>query len=243
MATADQYERENLARQAGVTRFVVPKDFGTTNFTRDAGPAGAFGQGTLYNFGGAKKDLTDQFTDTQTANIFGKPPMFGGTTPTGPQTGMGNFESMLAGLLGNSGSGAKASDTLARDKFNYDKQQDTLTRAEALEALQFGRARDARVTSGYENYYDGGKGAFNTGFDKLLGMITDQGKVSTDAVTDAYGRAIKNMNEGYDTAQGLGDKGYSALNEYLTANPNNPYANINAQVGSAPDALSQYLSA
>jgi hypothetical protein len=72
------------------------------------------------------------------------------------------------------------------------KQQDALTQAAALEALQFGRARDARVTSGLENYYGGGQGTFNQGFDKLLGMITDQGKVSQQGVTDAYGRAITN---------------------------------------------------
>jgi hypothetical protein len=44
-------------------------------------------------------------------------------------------------------------------------------------------------------------------------------------------------------AQGLGDSGYSALNTYLAANQNNPYAGMQATVGSAPDALTQYLSA
>jgi hypothetical protein len=126
---------------------------------------------------------------------------------------------------------------------NYDKRQDALKRAADLEALQFGRARDARSMSGLENYYGGGQGPFNQGFENLLGMITDQGKVSQQGVTDAYGRAITGVNEGYNAAAGLGASGFNALNQYLQANPNNPYAGMTAQVGSAPDALSQYLSA
>jgi hypothetical protein len=164
------------------------------------------------------------------------------TTPTWNMSPM----DQLAGLFGNSGFGSgsgSGGNSLARDQFNYGKQQDALTRAEALEALQFGRARDARVTSGLQNYYGGGQGTFNQGFDKLLGMITDQGKVSQQGVTDAYGRAITGVNEGYNAAAGLGASGFNALNQYLQANPNNPYAGMQASVGSAPDALSSYLSA
>ena len=148
---------------------------------------------------------------------------------------------MMGGF--GSGSGSGASDKLARDKFEYDKRQDALKRAADLEELQFSRARDARSMSGLENYYGGGQGTFNQGFDKLLGMITDQGKVSQQGVTDAYGRAITGVNEGYNAAAGLGASGFDALNQYLQANPNNPYAGMTAQVGSAPDALSQYLNA
>jgi hypothetical protein len=74
-------------------------------------------------------------------------------------------------------------------------------------------------------------------------MITDQGKVSSDAVGKSYDRAMTGIGQGYDVAQGLGDKGFNALNTYLQANPNNPYAGMTAQVGSAPDALTDYLSA
>jgi len=142
---------------------------------------------------------------------------------------------------------SKTQDAAAQDYqnqvFNYGKSQDAASQAAALEALQFGRNRDAGIASGYTNYYDGGKGQFNTGFDKLLGMITDQGKVSGDAVSGVYGRAMTGINEGYDAARGLGDSGYNALNTYLQANPNNPYAGMQAGVGSAPDALTQYLNA
>lgn len=145
--------------------------------------------------------------------------------------------------LGSSGTGVKASDTLARDKFNYDKTQDAASAAAALEALQFARGRDARIAGKYSDYYDGGQGQYNQGFENLLGMITTQGGISDKGVRDAYGRAMSGINEGYGVAQGLGDDSFRALNAYLAANPNNPYANMRAQVGSAPDAMSQYLGA
>lgn len=145
--------------------------------------------------------------------------------------------------LGSSGTGVKASDTLARDKFNYDKTQDAASAAAALEALQFSRGRDARIAGKYSDYYDGGQGQYNQGFDNLLGMITTQGGISDQGVRDAYARAMSGINEGYGVAQGLGDDSFRALNAYLAANPNNPYANMRAQVGSAPDAMSQYLGA
>ena len=141
--------------------------------------------------------------------------------PLPDQTGSSMAD--LIKLFGSRGSGSQASDVLARDKFNYEKKQ------------------DANKTSGLSDYYTGG--SYNTGFNALLEMISKQGEVSKGAVTDAYGRALKNVNEGYDTAKGLGDQGYSALNTYLAANQNNPYAGMQASVGSAPDALSSYLSA
>jgi hypothetical protein len=162
------------------------------------------------------------------------------TTPTWNMS----FTDQLAGLFGNSGSGSGSSgDSLARAQFEYQKRQDALDRKSALEALNYGRDRDARVTSGLQNYYGGGQGQFNSGFDNLLKMITDQGKVSSDAVGKSYDRAMTGIGQGYDAAQSLGDTGFNALNTYLQANPNNPYAGMTAQVGSAPDALTDYLSA
>ena len=166
-----------------------------------------------------------------------------------PQVSQNSSGSDMAKLIaalssGRSGSGGTgAADKLARDKFEYDKRQDALARATDLQAADYARAREGRITSGLENYYGGGQGTFNQGFDKLLGMITDQGKVSQQGVTDAYGRAITNVNEGYDVASGLGTAGFNALNQYLEQNQNNPYAGMQASVGSAPDALSNYLSA
>lgn len=143
-----------------------------------------------------------------------------------------DMNALLGALSGGSGSGtgAKASDALARDRFNYEKQQDAASAAQAAKAL-----------AAQQGYYD--SGAANKGFDALLKMIGDQGTVSENAVKGAYGNAITNLNQGYDAAQGLGNQGYDALNAYLGANQNDPYAGMRATVGSAPDALTQYLSA
>jgi len=165
-----------------------------------------------------------------------------------PQVSQSSSGSDMAQLIaalssGRSGSGSGASDRLARDKFEYEKRQDALNRASDLQTTNLAREREGRITSGLENYYGGGKGTFNQGFDKLLGMITDQGKVSEQGVTGAYGRAMTNIGKGYDVASDLGTAGYDALNQYLSQNQNNPYAGMQATVGSAPDALSSYLSA
>jgi len=125
--------------------------------------------------------------------------------------------------LFGSRSGPSESDKLARDKFNYEKQQNRLK------------------TSGLSDYYTGG--SYNTGYDALLKMIADQGKVSEQNVAGAYNRALTNINEGYQAAQTLGDEGYSALNAYLTANQNNPYAGMVAQTGTPADAMSNFLQA
>ena len=169
---------------------------------------------------------------------------FGATEPVSQDTSGADFAKLIAALSsGGYGSGSGASDRLARDKFEYEKRKDALERAADLESTALTRAREARVTSGLENLYGGGKGTFNEGFNNLLNMIAEQGKVSQDATERAYARAMENINQGYTAAQGLGDEGYRALNAYLQANPNNPYATMRAQVGSAPDALSNYLSA
>jgi hypothetical protein len=133
----------------------------------------------------------------------------------GPKAPVFNF--------GSTGTGKSASDLLALARFNYEKQQ------------------DAQKLGGMQSYYD--SGSANKGFDALLKMIGDQGTVSEDAVKGAYDKAIANVDEGYKAAQDLGDSGYKALNKYLAANQNNPYAGMQATVGSAPDALTQYLSA
>ncbi|CAB4171188.1 hypothetical protein UFOVP1335_43 [uncultured Caudovirales phage] len=142
---------------------------------------------------------------------------FGGATTPKPVV-----SSTKTGGTGGTG-GMTATEALALAKFNYDKQQ------------------DAQKLGGLQNYYD--SGAVNTGFDKLLAMIGEQGKTSEAAVSGAYDKAITNLNQGYDAAKGLGDSGYAALNAYLGANQNDPYAGMRATVGSAPDALTQYLGA
>ena len=162
-------------------------------------------------------------------------------------SGGGDFAAALAAIAAaqrGSGSSSTANNNaynLGMAELAYKKKSDASADATALEALLYGRNKDARILGGMENFYN--TGSYGKGFDKLLGMIDTQGKVSEKGVTDAYGRAVTNINEGYGAAQGLGDAGYAALNQYLGQNPNNPYAGMRASVGSAPDALTQYLSA
>jgi len=161
---------------------------------------------------------------------------------TQPKSIQQQLAELAASYQPSSGSGGNNNAyNLGMAELAYKKQNDARQAATDLEALNFGRNKDARILSGMENYYN--TGSYGTGFDKLLGMITNQGKVSERGISNAYDRAQTDIGQGYDAAQGLGDSGYRALNAYLSANPNNPYAGMQASVGSAPDALTQYLSA
>jgi len=156
-----------------------------------------------------------------------------------------DMASLIAALSSNrsgSGSGGNTGATqLGYAELAYKKAKDEKDRQDALDALGYDRAKDARILGGMQNYYNTGE--YGTGFDNLLEMIKTQGQVSEDGITDAYGRATTNIGKGYDVASGLGTTGFDALNQYLAQNQNNPYAGMQASVGSAPDALSNYLSA
>ena len=148
----------------------------------------------------------------------------------------------LAGYGSGSGSGGStAASKLGYAELAYKKAKDEQDRQDELAALNYNRARDARVLGGMQDYYNTGE--YGTGFDNLLKMIEQQGQVSQGGITDAYDRATTNIGQGYDVASGLGTTGFNALNQYLAQNQNNPYAGMQASVGSAPDALSSYLSA
>jgi hypothetical protein len=149
---------------------------------------------------------------------------------------------ILSGYGSGSGSGGDTSATkLGYAELAYKKAKDEQDRQDELAALGYNRAKDARILGGMQDYYNSGE--YGTGFDNLLKMIEQQGQVSEGGITDAYGRATTNIGQGYDVASGLGTTGFNALNQYLAQNQNNPYAGMQASVGSAPDALSNYLSA
>lgn len=126
--------------------------------------------------------------------------------------------------------GPKASDILAAQKFEYEKAQD---RAAA--------DRAARSLAAYQQMLSGG--GYRSGTDEILKMIESQAGTTRGNVEDAYKRALANIAAGYETAQGLTTKGYGALGEFLRANPNNPYANVQVSAPAAPDAMQQILSA
>ena len=153
-----------------------------------------------------------------------------------------NAMQALAGYGSGSGSGGNtAASKLGYAELAYKKAKDEQDRQDELAALSYNRAKDARVLGGMQDYYNTGE--YGTGFDNLLKMIEQQGQVSQGGITDAYDRATTNIGQGYDVASGLGTTGFNALNQYLAQNQNNPYAGMQASVGSAPDALSSYLSA
>jgi hypothetical protein len=68
-----------------------------------------------------------------------------------PNQGLLDIIEAMGGYNFGSGSGSGASDKLARDKFEYEKRQDAFQRAADLEAANYARAREGRVTSGLQN--------------------------------------------------------------------------------------------
>lgn len=127
-------------------------------------------------------------------------------------------------------SGPSASDVLANRKFEYEMAQDKAA-----------ADRAARSLAAYQNML--ATGGYRSGTDQILGMIGAEGARSQGVVEDAYKRALQNIAAGYETAQGLTTQGYGALEQFLRANPNNPYANVQVSAPEAPDAMQQILSA
>jgi hypothetical protein len=203
----------------------------------DSGPAGGF------NVSQNQKDwqtdyATGDYDSVDNRNI---------GTKTTPINKINPMDALIAAInKGSSGSGSGgsgAASKLGYAELAYKKAKDAQDRQDQLNLLGYDRAKDARALGGMQDYYGGGEGDFNKGFENLLDMIKTQGAVSEGGITKAYDRATTNIGQGYDAASGLGTSGFNALNQYLQANPNNPYAGMTAQVGSAPDALSNYLSA
>lgn len=132
--------------------------------------------------------------------------------------------------IGAGGSGPNASDVLARDKFNYERQQD----AASLK-------KQGDVLAAYQQMLSGG--GFRSGQDQLIKMLRNQAGVSGTNVEGLYGDAMKNIGAGYDDAQRLTDSGYGALQQFLNQNPNNPYADVAVGAGPTQDDLSGLLGA
>jgi len=148
--------------------------------------------------------------------------------------GSSAFQNALKMLGGGGGSGggggATAKDLLARDEFNYKKQQDAIAAKTKQDALQ---EMIKQITSG--SY------AGNT--DDLLAQIEAMNTTGSANINDIYNTSIENIGQGYNTAQGLLDMGYGGLEQYLTQNQNNPYAGLTAQMPSVTNPMEGYLNA
>lgn len=147
----------------------------------------------------------------------------------------------ITALMGGSES---ASDKLAREKFEFEKAKylagsggDSLARQQYADQ----QALQRRQLAAYQNMLAGG--GYRAGADRLLGMIGQQAGVSEGNVNRAYQDALANIAAGYGQAQDVTGQGYSALEEFLRQNPNNPYADVRVSAGQAPDAMEQILSA
>ena len=151
-----------------------------------------------------------------------------------------------SGSSGTNSAASTAASRLGMAELAYKKQQDAAEAALALQTKNEGLAKDASILGKTQDFYNAGQagtGGYSKEFDRLIGMINTQGTKSEEQIGGAYKNAMAAITGGYDTAKGLGDSGYRALNAYLAANPNDPYAGMQATVGSAPDALTQYLNA
>lgn len=139
----------------------------------------------------------------------------------------------IAAIAAASGGGS-ASNTeanrLARDRFNYEKQQDAVNKART----------DAALRAMQERYSTGG---YRENADELLNILSGQEATGRQNISDVYDEAIKNIGQGYTTAQDLTTRGYSALQDYLAKNSSNPFANYQAQVGSVANPMESLLSA
>jgi len=124
---------------------------------------------------------------------------------------------------GAGGGGISSSDALAKRKY-----EDEL-------------AKEQRQIEAYKSMLAGG--GYRTGADRMLALINQQGDTQKKGIEDVYADALKNILGGFTTADELTGKGYSALQDYLTQNPNNPYAGVQVSAGTAPDAMEQILSA
>jgi hypothetical protein len=142
-----------------------------------------------------------------------------------------DIAAIAAASGGGSGSAsATEANRLARDKFNYDKQQDAVTKAR----------NDAALRAMQDRYDTGG---YRENADALLAILAGQETTGRENIGGVYDEAIRNIGQGYTTAQNLTNQGYSALQDYLTKNSSNPFANYQAQVGSVSNPMEAMLAA
>ena len=161
--------------------------------------------------------------------------ILGGQSYGGTGTRATPFQNALSMISsGGTGSGKstapKASDRLARDEFNYKKEQEAKQEKIKQDALQ--GMIDQITTNSYRG-----------NIDDLIAQIEGMSTTGKEDIGDIYNTTIGNIGEGYDTAQGLLDTGYGALEQYLSQNQNNPYAGLSAQMPAVTNPMEDYLNA
>lgn len=127
------------------------------------------------------------------------------------------------GSWGSTGTGMKASDRLANRKFEYEIAKDDLARAQEL------NKRDALI-----NYYK--SGAYRSGIDSQLAGYNTMQTTSEEAIRKQLADSLAGIGESYGKAQGLTEQGYGDLINYLAANQQDPYSQVQVQ-NTAPAQL------
>jgi hypothetical protein len=131
----------------------------------------------------------------------------------------------------DSGSGAStAASRLARDEFNYKKQQDAIAKEKS----------DASLKAMQDRYSTGG---YRENADALLSILSGQETVGRGQIKGTYDDAIANILGGYKQAKDVTTQGYNALDEYLAKNQSNPYAGYQSKVGSVVNPMEDLLAA
>lgn len=219
---------------------------------------------------GAKQAADAEAEATRIANE-----VLGGQSYGGTGTRTTPFQQAL-GMLGGGGGGGggtagpKASDRLARDEFNYKKEQDILdaayrdrqdTLAQQIRDKQDADAKAAldrqlgiqdRSLQGMIDQLN--SGSYRGNIDSLIAQIEAMGATGKQDIKNIYDSATANIgniystgmgeiSQGYNTAQGLMDTGYGALQSYLEQNQNNPYSGLTARTSAVTNPMEGYLNA
>lgn len=209
---------------------VAPKPYapsGGMNTQQNVRAADAYASSIPF-VSGAKQRADAEAEATRIANEVLGGQSYGGTgTRTTP---FQNAMAMLSGGGGGGGGGAKASDILAREKWNYEKSQNQAAAEKGQRTLQ---GMIDQITS---NSYRGN-------IDDLIAQIEGMNTTGQKNIGDIYNTAIGNIGSGYDAAQGLIDTGYGSLQSYLQQNQNNPYAGLSVENMAVANPMQDYLNA
>jgi hypothetical protein len=161
-----------------------------------------------------------------------------------------SFQQMLASLSGAGTGGGTGGGSSKSGYTTGDARMAELTYQQQKDAIAAQRLQDqiAAMTNDYKS------GGYNNDISALMNTLAGMQTTGQQGISDVYNNAIGNINSNYDTsisnigqgytqAQDLTGQGYSALNDYLTKNQINPYANMQATVSNVLNPQEAVLNA
>jgi hypothetical protein len=138
-------------------------------------------------------------------------------------SGAGNGPTGLNWNALGGGKGMKQSDILARQKFLYDISKD-----------QSAAQQSAAKANALTDYYT--SGGYKSGLNSQLAGYDTMQASSEAAINKQLADSLAGIGESYGTAQQMTEQGYGDLINYLSANQQDPYAQVRVQ-NSAPVQL------